>query len=132
MQNKNLLRLVAATRALTSGRQAGLLRLGAAVTLMAACSSPGADPSATSSAALSTPFANDKPAYDFFAGKGLANFQAAAIVGNLDQESGVNPMISQSGGGPGRGIAQWSKGGRWDTTQGDNLVASACSPGSFG
>jgi len=109
--------------------EAGLVRLGAAVALVAACSSPGADPWATSSAALSTPFANDKPAYDFFAGKGLTSFQAAALVGNLDQESGVNPTISQSGGGPGRGVAQWSKGGRWDTTPGDNLVAYAAMQG---
>ena len=40
---------------------------------------------------LGTAFANDKPAFDFFVAKGLKNFQAAGIVGNLDQESGVNP-----------------------------------------
>lgn len=62
-----------------------------------------------------TAFANDKTAFDFFVGKGLTNFQAAGIVGNLDQESGVDPTIAQYGGGPGRGIAQWSVGGRWDT-----------------
>jgi hypothetical protein len=62
-----------------------------------------------------TAFANDKAAFDFFVGKGLTNFQAAGIVGNLDQESGVDPTIAQYGGGPGRGIAQWSVGGRWDT-----------------
>ena len=42
-------------------------------------------------------------AYDFFVAKGLANFQSAGIVGNLDQESGVNPGSVQYGGGPGRG-----------------------------
>ena len=41
--------------------------------------------------------------------------QAAGIIGNLDQESGMDPTISQYDGGPGRGIAQWSTGGRWDT-----------------
>jgi len=78
---------------------------------------------------LSTPFANDQVAYDYFAGKGLTNFQAAAIVGNLDQESGINPSIAQSGGGVGRGIAQWSTGGRWDTAKGDNVLAYATAQG---
>src|SRR5437660_629039 len=31
--------------------------------------------------------------------------------------------------GPGRGIAQWSAGGRWDSDQGDNLVAFASQEG---
>jgi hypothetical protein len=75
-----------------------------------------------------TAFANDKPAFDFFVGKGLTTFQAAGIVGNLDQESGVNPNSVQSG-GPGRGIAQWSVGGRWDTSAGDNAVAYAAQQG---
>jgi hypothetical protein len=77
---------------------------------------------------LSTGFPNDKAAYDYFVAKGLTNFQAAGIVGNLDQESGVDPSAVQSG-GPGRGIAQWSVGGRWDTTAGDNLLAYATSQG---
>jgi MYXO-CTERM domain-containing protein len=83
----------------------------------------------TNGEALSTPFANDRPAYDYFVGKGLVNFQGAAVVGNLDQESGVDPTIRQHGGGPGRGLAQWSAGGRWDTTPGDNLVAFAAMRG---
>lgn len=75
--------------------------------------------------ALTTPFANDKPAFDYFISKGLTNFQAAGIVGNLDQESGNDPNSVQSG-GPGRGIAQWSVGGRWDTTAGGkNVLAYA-------
>ncbi len=69
-------------------------------------------------------FANDHAAFTFFVGKGLTNFQAAGIVGNLDQESGVNPSSVQSG-GPGRGIAQWSVGGRWDSSAGDNATAYA-------
>jgi hypothetical protein len=71
-----------------------------------------------------TAFANDKAAFDFFIAKGLTNYQAAGIVGNLDQESGVNPSSVQSG-GPGRGIAQWSVGGRWDTSANDNVAAYA-------
>src|SRR5439155_23036811 len=77
--------------------------------------------SETASAAT-TAFANDQPAYQFFVNKGLTSFQAAGIVGNLDQESGVNPASVQFGGGPGRGIAQWSTGGRWDTSNKDNVL----------
>ena len=74
---------------------------------------------------LTTAYANDKPAFDYFISKGLTNFQAAGIVGNLDQESGVDPY-SVPAGGPGRGIAQWSVGERWDTTAGgNNMLAYA-------
>jgi hypothetical protein len=71
--------------------------------------------------ALATEFVNDGAAFDFFVAKGLTPFQAAGIVGNLDQESGVDPGSVQSG-GPGRGIAQWSVGGRWDTSSQDNVL----------
>jgi uncharacterized protein (TIGR03382 family) len=74
--------------------------------------------------ASTTAFANDQAAFTFFIQKGLTNFQAAGIVGNLDQESGVSPTSVQSG-GPGRGIAQWSVGGRWDSSAGDNVHAYA-------
>jgi len=73
-------------------------------------------------------FTNDQACYDYFVGKGLTNFQAAGIVGNLDQESGTDPTAVQQG-GPGRGIAQWSVGGRWDTDAGDNAVAYASQQG---
>lgn len=66
--------------------------------------------------------AEDKIAFDFFLAKGLTPIQSAGIIGNLDQESGMDPTISQYGGGPGRGIAQWSAGGRWDTTPNANVV----------
>jgi hypothetical protein len=69
-------------------------------------------------------FPNDGIAFQFFVGKGLTDAQAAGVVGNLDQESGMNPGAVQSG-GPGRGIAQWSVGGRWD-----NLVAHANAVGA--
>ena len=45
---------------------------------------------------------------------GLTPIAAAGVVGNLQQESSLNPSSVQAG-GPGRGIAQWSQGGRWDT-----------------
>ena len=78
--------------------------------------------------APATAFANDQAAFDYFIGKGLTNFQAAGIVGNLDQESGVNPDSVQAG-GPGRGIAQWSVGGRWDTSPNDNVEEYAAGQG---
>jgi Phage tail lysozyme/Ig-like domain from next to BRCA1 gene len=83
------------------------------------------DPLGQSAAALS---AADQTAFDYFVGKGLTTFQAAGIVGNLDQESNMEPTAVQAG-GPGRGIAQWSVGGRWDTDSGDNLLAYASAQG---
>jgi hypothetical protein len=72
------------------------------------------------SQALSLP-PNAKPAFLYFTHKGLTKRQSAGIVGNLMQESGVNPGAIQPG-GPGRGIAQWSVGGRWDTSFHDNVT----------
>ncbi len=74
--------------------------------------------------------ANDQAAFDYFVSKGLTDDQAAGIVGNLDQESGMSPTIAQSGGGPGRGIAQWSVGGRWDTSKDDNVTWYAAQQGA--
>jgi len=87
---------------------------------LGACSGAGPDePIGTTTSAITFP--NDQPAFDYFVAKGLTPFQAAGIVGNLDQESGVDPTAVQSG-GPGRGIAQWSVGGRWDTDTNDNAT----------
>jgi hypothetical protein len=89
---------------------------------LAGCSAPPSssnEPIGTASQAST--FANDQAAFDYFVGKGLTGLQAAGIVGNLDQESGVDPSAVQAG-GPGRGIAQWSVGGRWDTDANDNCV----------
>lgn len=55
---------------------------------------------------------NAQRVFNFLVSKGLAQFQAAGVIGNLMQESGCDPNSVQSG-GPGRGIAQWSLGGRW-------------------
>lgn len=95
---------------------------------LAACStSPPGEDLGQSTQALAT-YPNEQPAFDFFRGKGLTGEQSAGIVGNLDVESGIDPAIVQSG-GPGRGIAQWSAGGRWDTTSGDNVKAFAAQQG---
>ena len=55
---------------------------------------------------------NAAAAFDFLVGKGLSDFQAAAIVGNLQQESGLNPRASGDQGAS-HGIAQWHL-SRWD------------------
>jgi hypothetical protein len=82
--------------------------------------SPGSeDDVSQSEAALSSA---EKTAYNFFISKGLHNYQAAGIVGNLMQESNVIATSVQYGGGPGRGIAQWSVGGRWDADHDDNVA----------
>src|SRR5882724_9083599 len=50
----------------------------------------------------------EQTAFNFFAAKGLTELQSAGVVGNLIQESSMNPGAVEFGGGPGRGIAQWS------------------------
>jgi murein DD-endopeptidase MepM/ murein hydrolase activator NlpD len=55
---------------------------------------------------------NVQKAFNYFVQKGLTPIQSAGIVGNLMQESGVDPNSVQKG-GPGRGIAQWSVNERW-------------------
>jgi hypothetical protein len=86
---------------------------------LGACSGADGESTGSSAAAVS---GSDNVAFDFFVSKGLTTDQAAGIVGNLDQESSMNPTVSQYGGGPGRGIAQWSAGGRWDTDARDNVI----------
>jgi len=58
-------------------------------------------------------------AYNYFVSKGLSNVQAAAVVGNLDDESSLDPTVMEIGGhsnnpadagSKGWGIAQWSPG----------------------
>ena len=46
--------------------------------------------------------------WKFFTSRGYSKYATAGIMGNLQQESGMNPNSHQSGGGPGRGIAQWT------------------------
>ncbi len=97
----------------------------ALVALLAACSgAPPAEEEASSSEESSAITATEQGAYNFFVSKGLTSYQAAGIVGNLMQESNVNPGSVQPG-GPGRGIAQWSVGGRWNADHNDNVEAYA-------
>jgi hypothetical protein len=69
-------------------------------------------PPLTSEASLGN---NARTAFNYFVAKGLTETQAAGIVGNLMQESSVRPTAVEYSGGPGRGIAQWSVGGRFNT-----------------
>lgn len=70
---------------------------------------------------------NPKTAFNYFVAKGLSEIQAAGVVGNLMQESSVNPTAVQPS-GPGRGIAQWSVGGRFNTGS-KSLTAYAAARG---
>ena len=88
--------------------------------LLASCATDPGDPAtSTIESELSS---NTHAAFSFFVKRGLTKRQSAGIVGNLMQESSVDPTAKQFGGGPGRGIAQWSVGGRWDTSSHDNVV----------
>jgi MYXO-CTERM domain-containing protein len=98
-----------------------------ALAALVACSAPPGEDVSQAGAAVS-PSPNDQAAFDYFIGKGLTSIQAAGIVGNLDQESQVDPTAVQAG-GPGRGIAQWSVGGRWDTDANDNVLSYASTQG---
>jgi hypothetical protein len=94
----------------------------ASLPVVAGCSGAANDESLGNSGSAYSESGNEKTAFDFFVGKGLSENQSAGIVGNLIQESNVNPAVSQYGGGPGRGIAQWSEGGRWNSDYHDNVV----------
>ncbi len=86
----------------------------------------GAGDDSMSEAALSN---SEQSAFNFFVSKGLTKIQSAGVIGNLMQESSVNPSAVQYGGGPGRGIAQWSVGGRWDSDRNDNVAWYASAHG---
>lgn len=76
-------------------------------------------PGAPISGGTTTPVAgnnNEEKAWNYFSdpSKGLTPVHVAGIVANLSWESvGVDPKKSQLGGGPGRGIAQWTLTERW-------------------
>jgi len=53
---------------------------------------------------------NAQAAWTYFTSANYSPHATAGIMGNLQQESGLDPTIKQHGGGPGRGIAQWTVG----------------------
>ena len=61
---------------------------------------------------------NAEKVFNYLVSYGFTPQAAAGVIGNLMQESGVNPNSNQHGGGPGRGIMQWGtgpgSGQRWD------------------
>ena len=65
--------------------------------------------------------------WDILIAEGFSQEAAAGILGNLQQESNIDPTLLQSG-GPGTGLAQWSRGGRWDSGS-NSLLAFAGSRG---
>ena len=53
--------------------------------------------------------------WNYFRTHGYSEAATAGIMGNLEVESGLDPTIKQHGGGPGRGLAQWTvNGSRWN------------------
>lgn len=44
---------------------------------------------------------------------GWNEYSISALLGNMDQESNINPGFSQRGGGTGYGLVQWTPGTRW-------------------
>jgi hypothetical protein len=59
---------------------------------------------------------NQQQAYQYLIAQGYTPVAAAGIVGNLVQESGVNPTVSPGDSGTAHGIAQW-RGDRWSGLQ---------------
>lgn len=53
---------------------------------------------------------NAEIVWNFCVSQGFTTQAAAAVIGNMQQESGVDPAKAQSGGGPGRGLLQWEQG----------------------
>jgi hypothetical protein len=94
----------------------------ASCTLLGCAADSAADPESTDDALHAR--SNAQIAFQYFVGKGLTRVQAAGIVGNLVQESGVDPDAMQPG-GKGRGIAEWSVGERWDGPGEDSLRSFA-------
>jgi len=110
----------------TAGRYASICLLASAAA--SGCATGGDttdDPNLFEAAMLNS----EQTAFNYFVSKGLTQIQAAGVIGNLMQESSVSPTAVEFGGGPGRGIAQWSVGGRWDTSHNDNVTWYASTHG---
>ena len=119
-------RVLIAEAMTTTIRYVSLSLLASAAVSGCATDTDNTDNSNAVEAALSSA---EQTAFNFFVNKGLSKVQSAGIIGNLMQESGVDPTAVEIGGGPGRGIAQWSVGGRWDTSPNDNVTAFASARG---
>lgn len=58
---------------------------------------------------------NPQQLYKMLRERGFSDNAARGIIGNFHAESKLDPDARQLKGGPGRGLAQWEKGGRFDT-----------------
>jgi hypothetical protein len=90
-------------------------------TLGATSASCGCSTSPSTSSPTLVGSNNIQQAFNFFVSQGLTGPQAAGAVGNLEQESSVNPLSNQAGGSTqnpndagslGWGIAQWTPGNK--------------------
>jgi hypothetical protein len=105
-----------------SGVLAGALSGGSGLGSAGGNSSPA--PSAQSSSgggggsvSLAGGGSNAAKVFNTLVGRGFTAQAAAGVLGNLQHESGINPKRAQDGGGPGRGIMQWTVTDRWKTLQ---------------
>jgi len=75
---------------------------------------------------LGTPDSKARYMYHRFLNNGLTSVAALGIIANLKAEAGpdLNAAARQGGGGPGRGLVQWERGGRFDKDR-INLVSFA-------
>ncbi len=103
-------------------QRTSIILLSVALAFAAGCATDPNDPGDTTSTTEQGLSSNQRAAFDYFVARGLTKRQSAGIVGNLIQESSVNPKAIEFGGGPGRGIAQWSVGGRWNVSHHDNVA----------
>lgn len=60
---------------------------------------------------------NQEKTWNYFKALGFTPQSIAGIMGNLMQEStpNIDPTLKQGGGGPGRGIMQWTYSQRWQS-----------------
>ncbi len=59
---------------------------------------------------------NEERTWNYMKAQGFTDQQVAGMIGNWQIEApGLNPRTNQEGGGPGRGIAQWTVTERWAT-----------------
>ena len=61
-----------------------------------------------------SPGSQEELVWQLLIAEGFSPAAAAGILGNLQQESNIDPTAVQAD-GPGMGLAQWSRGGRWDS-----------------
>lgn len=75
---------------------------------------------------LDTPDSRARYMYHRFIKNGLTSVAALGVIANLKAEAGpeLDSSKKQGGGGPGRGLAQWERGGRFDSDR-INLVSFA-------